>query len=131
MKGAIPIAGDDFIATTSNGFKFGIGRYTDPDISFIAITCEKVKGSGSQTDPNTWRHLLLENDPVLMVVTPKFGGDSRKYMADFIGRANVELKKVVGAGIPGWPENDIDAQLNWLCRYGLAFRAESSEVYLK
>jgi hypothetical protein len=43
----------------------------------------------------------------------------------------VELKKVVGAGIPGWPENDIEAQLRWLFRYGLAFRSETSEIYLK
>jgi hypothetical protein len=131
MKGSIPIPGDDFIATTSNGFKFGIGVFLGGDYSFIALTCEKVASGGSQTDPNTWRHLLLENDPVLEIIKPKFGGDSRKYMADFIGRANVELKKVVGAGIPGWPENDIEAQLSWLCRYGLAFRAETSEVYLK
>lgn len=131
MKGAIPIAGDDFIATTSNGFKFGIGLHIEPDFGFIALTCEKSAAGGSLTDPTTWRHLLLENDPILIAVSPKFGGDARKYMADFVVRANVELKKVAGAGIPGWPENDIEAQLRWLCRYGLAFRAESSEVYLK
>lgn len=131
MKGSIPIPGDDFISTTPNGFKFGIGIYADQDISFIALACEKVAGGGSQTDPNTWKHLLLENDPVLEVIRPKFGGDSRKYMADFIGRANVELKKIVGAGIPGWPENDIEAQLRWLIRYGLAFRSDTTEVYVK
>lgn len=95
MKGAIPIAGDDFIATTSNGFKFGIGLHIEPDFGFIALTCEKSAGGGSLTDPTTWRHLLLENDPILMAVSPKFGGDTRKYVLILSGELTWNLKKLL------------------------------------
>jgi hypothetical protein len=130
MKGAIPIDGSDFIFT-ANGFKCGVGLYVDPDISFIAMTKEKVKGGGSSTDANTWEFVKLTNDPELAALTSPYNGDTRKYYTAWLVEANALLKTKVGGSIPEFPVDSIVSQLLWLSRYGLAFRTETLEVYLK
>jgi len=130
VKGYIPVPGDDFIFD-ANGFKCGVGVYADDQISFIAMTKEKVKGGGSQTDANTWEVIKLTNDPELEAVKAPYSGDTKKFYSEWLKQANAVLKSKVGGSTPGYPTDNILNQLLWLTKYGLAFRAETLEVYVK
>jgi hypothetical protein len=131
MKGSIPIAGDDFIFE-ANGFKCGVGLYVDPDVTFISMVKEKVKGGGSQTDSSSWEVIKLTNDPELEVIKAPYNGDAKKFYAAWLAEANVILKQKTGGGsIPAYPADSIINQLVWLSRYGLAFRSETTEVFVK
>lgn len=131
MKGYIPIAGSDYIFE-ANGFKCGVGLYVDPDVAFIAMTKEKVKGGGSATDANTWELIKLTNDPELEALKVPYSGDAKKFYSAWLAEANVVLKQKTGANsIPTYPSDSIINQLLWLSKYGLAFRADTVEVYVK
>jgi hypothetical protein len=131
MKGYIPIPGSDFIFD-ANGFKCGVGLYADPDITWIGMTKEKVKGGGSQTDANTWELIKLTNDPELETLKAPYNGDAKKFYAAWLAEANVTLKQKTGGGsIPAYPTDTIINQLLWLSKYGLAFRSETTEVFVK
>lgn len=130
MKGYIPIQGDDFIFE-ANGYKCGVGIYADDQISFIAMTKEKVKGGGSQVDANTWEVIKLTNDPELEAVKSPYNGDTKKYYAAWLAEANVILKSKVGGSLPDFPADNILQQLLWLTKYGLTFRSDTIEVLVK
>jgi hypothetical protein len=130
MKGYIPIQGDDFIFE-ANGFKCGVGIYADDQISFIAMTKEKVRGAGSQVDANTWEVIKLTNDPELEAVKSPYNGDTKKYYAAWLAEANVILKSKVGGSLPDFPLDNILQQLLWLTKYGLTFRSDTIEVLVK
>jgi hypothetical protein len=130
MKGSIPIQGDDFIFN-ANGYKCGVGIYADADVSFLAMTKEKVIGGGSNTDSNTWEFVYITNDPELEVIKSPYNGDSKKFYTEWLSKANAALKLKVKGDIPDFPVDNILQQLLWLTKFGLAFRSDTNEVYIK
>lgn len=130
MKGSIPVQGDDFIFN-ANGYKCGVGIYADADVSFLAMTKEKVIGGGSSTDSNTWEFVYITNDPELEVIKSPYNGDSKKFYTEWLAKANAALKLKVKGDIPDFPADNILQQLLWLTKFGLAFRSDTNEVYIK
>lgn len=128
MKGNIPIAGDDFIATTATGYKFGVGLNNPTgDEEIMSLTIEKSPGGGDIEVSQTWQHHLQEDDPVLKCVQ-KFAGDMVRYYTDFLSRAHAKLVEVTGSGLPDWPENDLEQQLRWLIKYGTSYSSSGFTV---
>lgn len=119
---------EDFIFT-SNGYKCGIGIYyiqgrDEPDQAYLQLTKQKVAG-GSENQYSDWEMLHT----MYYVNTLGFASP-QECMAEFLAGANPKLIAATGGEVPPAPETFL-ASLEHLCRYGLAFNAQTGEVFLK
>ncbi len=126
MNGYLPTDSD--FKFQAGGWNCAVGHSGDgADVSNMQLVIEKVKGS-NPTVASGWESVHTESFFVDMA--ERSGKPMREYFQLWLDTANAKLKAKIGAGIPTIPADKF-GQLLWYIRYGMAFRAETLEVYLK